>query len=98
MPLIAKALDSTQFVSENLPAGSSTLVAGVTAGVIGSTLSHPFDTIKVRLSPVFSRQAEILRLILWAYIEKNEEIWGSLVRWHAGTHASIHRQRPPPAQ
>jgi hypothetical protein len=49
MPLIAKHLETTEFVAEKLPAGSSHLIAGVTAGIIGATLSHPFDTIKVRL-------------------------------------------------
>jgi hypothetical protein len=36
-------------VSQNLPSGSSHLIAGVVAGVGGATLSHPFDTIKVRM-------------------------------------------------
>lgn len=49
MPLIAKHLDATEWVAETLPAGSSHLMAGVAAGVIGSTLSHPFDTVKVRV-------------------------------------------------
>lgn len=34
---------------ESLPRGSAHVIGGVAAGLAGSTLSHPFDTIKVRM-------------------------------------------------
>ena len=49
MPLILKNLNETEFVVNNLPAGSTHLIAGVIAGMTGATLSHPFDTVKVCL-------------------------------------------------
>ena len=42
--------------ARNLPQGSIHIISGIVAGLAGSTLSHPFDTIKVRMQAFVDKE------------------------------------------
>ena len=47
LPLVKEYLEQTAWAAH--VAGGPLLVAGVTAGVVGSVLTHPMDTVKTRM-------------------------------------------------
>lgn len=48
MPVLRGALESSELAGA-LPESAPLLVAGITAGVVGATASHPADTVKTRM-------------------------------------------------
>eukprot|EP00892_Ulva_mutabilis_P000281 jgi/Ulvmu1/10253/UM060_0054.1 len=53
--LVTELLEDSPTI-QSLPQGSLHIISGIAAGVAGSTLSHPFDTIKVRMQAFVDRE------------------------------------------